>query len=342
MMGNWGVSMGLYAFGRCRCAVAATLGIVFATGIVSRAEAATATAEPPPAITEAEAASRIAAALETLASLAADAGSSSRQARRQAIEALPLEKLSAPHRQTVEASVRGTTLYRRLPVETFACDPDLLAFSLQKPEAIVDIWKVLGISRLSLDPAGPGQWRLADGYGTVGVVRLLHHERQGSGGLLLFHGRGVYAGPLSPKNLSGSCVILLRHREVEPMVDGRSRQAVQVDAFLDMEGLGLEIVTRTLQPLIVRSAAANLHEICLFMASLSEAAAANPRGVAVLAARLPRTDAADRGRLAALAAATAARQGRLTQESATDADGLQMDLAARWLPAGELDRLQQR
>ena len=156
-------------------------------------------------------------------------------------------------------------------------------------------------SDLALDPVGPRQWRLSDGYGTVGVLRLVHQERQGRGGLLVFHGRGAYTGPLSPKNLTGSCVLLVRHSPAMPGVDGRQRQTVQIDTFLDMDGVGLEIVTRTLQPLIVRSAASNLHEICLFMATLSDSARSNPEGVAQLAARLGQTDAADRQALATIA-----------------------------------------
>lgn len=276
-----------------------------------------------------------------------DWGSSSRHARRRAVEALPLGQMAPGDRQAIEASLASTTLYRRLPVELFACDSDLLCFALDKPEAIVDIWRLLGISRLSLDPAGPAQWRLADGYGTVGLLRLAHREWRPDGGMLVFHGRGAYTGPLSPKNLTGSCVLMIRYRQAEPMVDGRQRQAVQIDAFLDMDGIGLEIVTRTLQPLIVRSAAANLHEICLFMASLSDSATANPEGVASLARRLPRTAAADQQTLATIALASARRQRQpavqlADNESPDAADKLSVDLAARWLQAEELDGLKRQ
>ena len=278
-----------------------------------------------------------------------DWGSSSRHARRRAVEALPLAQMAPGDRQAIETSLASTTLYRRLPVELFACDSDLLCFALDKPEAIVDIWRLLGISRLSLDPVGPAQWRLADGYGTVGLLRLAHRERRQDGGMLVFHGRGAYTGPLSPKNLTGSCVLMIRYRQAEPMVDGRHRQAVQIDAFLDMDGIGLEIVTRTLQPLIVRSAAANLHEICLFMASLSDSAAANPEGVASLARRLPRTAEADQQALATIALASAHRQRQpqpavqlADNESQDAADRLSVDLAARWLKSEELDGLKRR
>jgi hypothetical protein len=291
-----------------------------------------------------------AATIEACAAQAGtDWGSSSRHARRRAAEALPLDQMAPGDRQAIESALASTTLYRRLPVELFACDSDLLDFALEKPEAIVDIWRLLGISRLSLDPAGPAQWRLADGYGTVGLLRLAHRERRPEGGMLVFYGRGAYTGPLSPKNLTGNCVLMVRYRQAEPMVDGRHRQAVQIDAFLDMDGIGLEIVTRTLQPLIVHSAAANLHEICLFMASLSDAAAANPEGVATLARRLPRTAAADQQTLATIALTSARRQRQpqpavqlADNEGRDAADRLTVDLAARWLQSEELDRLKRR
>ncbi|MFM8708533.1 MAG: hypothetical protein ACKOHK_10750 [Planctomycetia bacterium] len=276
-----------------------------------------------------------------------DAGSSSRESRRRALAALPLDRIAEPQRRAIEPCLRAATLYRRLPAETVACDDELLDFALTRPEAIVDIWRVLGISRLTLDPMGPRQWRLSDGYGTVGVIRLVHQERQGRGGLLVFHGRGAYTGPLSPKNLTGSCVLLVRYTPAMPAVDGRQRQTVQIDTFLDMDGVGLEIVTRTLQPLIVRSAASNLHEICVFMSTLSDSARTNPEGVAQLASRLEQTDAADRQALATIARRAAQPAGR-PQGARIDAgdvaavNRLQTELAARWLSADELDRVQQK
>lgn len=271
-----------------------------------------------------------AAAIESLTAFIADGGSSSPAARRAALEALPLERIGPPHRQQVEQCLRETTLYRHLPTKTFSCDADLLAFSLHKPEAIVDIWRVLGISRLALDPAGPQQWRMSDGYGTVGGLRLVYREHHGHAGLMVFHGRGAYTGPLAPRTLSGSCVLLVRHASAGAAAIGREQQTIEIDAFIDMDGKGLEIVTRTLQPLIVRSAAANLHEICLFMSSLSQAAETNPEGVVRLVSRLPRTEPADKESLAGIA--RAAGRSRVRTAAAVNEEQVQAELAARWLP----------
>ena len=277
-----------------------------------------------------------------------EVGSSSRESRRRALAAIPLHRIAEPQRRAVEQCLRSTTIYRRLPAETFPCDPALLDFSLGRPEAIVDIWRVLGISRLVLDPSGPGQWRLSDGYGTTGVLRLVHREEhreergeeRGRAGLLVLYGRGGYAGPLSPRNLTGSCVLLVQHRAAADAADGRPRQTVQIDAFVDMDGAGLEIVTRTLHPLIVRSAASNLHEICIFLARLSQAAGENPEGVAALAERLSRTAPEDRRTLAAIARSAAAEEPGPDDPAA--GRRLQSELAARWMPAESLDALDRR
>jgi len=286
-------------------------------------------------------AAEAAVSISHLTAILSDGGSSSRESRRRAIAAIPLKGMSAADRQTVDRCLRSTTLYRRLPAETVICDQDLLEFAVRKPEAIVDIWRTLGISRLALDKVAPGQWRLSDGFGTVGALRLLQHERRGAGCALVLHGRGAYSGPLSPTELTGTCLLLVQCSAAEPTVDGRTRQTVQIDAFVDMDGIGLEIVTRTLQPLIVRSAAANVHEICLFMASLSKSAAENPSGVVHLTTRLNRTDPADRRELAAIARA-AAVDGRHRPDDPAAGQRLQTEIASRWLPAEELDRLQSR
>jgi len=270
-----------------------------------------------------------------MASLA-DAGSSSRDARRDAIAAIPLERLSEADRQNVERGLRSATLYRRLPATTVTCSADLLDFLLAKPETIVDVWRTLGISGLSLDPAGPGQWRLADGYGTTGLVRLVHRGRSDRGGVAVYQGRGGYEGPLSPKPLTGSCVVVVRHAPTTAATDGRPRQTVQIDAFLDVDGLGLEIVTRTLQPLIVRSAAANVHEICLFVTQFAAAGQRNPSGIVRLTERLARTPPKDRSQLARLACSGSSRGG------GDAADDVGPELAARWMTAEQLEALRIR
>jgi hypothetical protein len=257
-----------------------------------------------------------------------------RESCRRAVAELPLARMSPEHRQLAEHYGRAATLHRRLPAEIIQCEPEFLEFVLTKPEALVDVWRVLGISRVALDPVAADTWRLSDGYGTTGIVRLIHHDRGPAGGLLVFHGRGGYDGPLAPKPLTGSCLLVVRHA---PAADtDQPAQRVEVEAFLDVDGLGLEIVTRTLQSLIVRSAAANVHEICLFVSQFARAAERNPAGVARLAERMSRTPPTDRRALVALASGVSGTPP-VRAAADTSPERVREELAARWLPAEEFD-----
>lgn len=255
-----------------------------------------------------------------------------RAERRQARDPIGGQRMSPAVRETIDQAVRSATIHRSLPQATVSCDATFLDFALSRPEVLVDLWRSLGISKLSLDPVAPGQWRIADGYGTTGMVQLLHRERTATGGTFVFRAQGGYSGPLSPRDLTGSCLVVVRHDAIGPDRDGRERQAVAIDAFLDVDGLGLEIVTRTLQPLIMRSAAANLREICLFISQLTAAAARNPAAMARLTERMERTPAADRRTFAALAS------GRQSDAAAArESDDIRDEIAGRWMTVEQLD-----
>jgi len=131
-------------------------------------------------------------------------------------ERIPLAGMSAAVRDTVERVARSATIHRSLPPGSVSCDAAFLDFALARPDAMVDLWRALGISRLSLDPVAPGQWRLADGYGTTGTVHLLHRERTATGGMCIFLAHGGYTGALSPRDLSGSGLVVVRYDAIGP------------------------------------------------------------------------------------------------------------------------------
>ena len=85
------------------------------------------------------------------------------------------------------------------------------------------------------------------------------------------------------------------------------------------------------------------------MTPLSDSARTTPEGVAPLAGRLQQTAAADRQTLATIARRAAQpaanamlHGGRREAADVAAADRLQTELAARWLSADELDRMQRQ
>ena len=60
----------------------------------------------------------------------AESGSSSRDTRRRAIEAIPFNRMPAAERRLAEQAIERTTLYRRLPTASIACASSAMACSI--------------------------------------------------------------------------------------------------------------------------------------------------------------------------------------------------------------------
>src|SRR5436309_1961563 len=95
-----------------------------------------------------------------------NAATSSRAAREDAIRSIPMDKLDPAMREKVKAAIAGKTLYRRLPVQTIDCDPDLYLFMVRHPDVIVSIWEVMKISNVALQRTGPDSFIASDNAGT--------------------------------------------------------------------------------------------------------------------------------------------------------------------------------
>ena len=75
---------------------------------------------------------------------------SDRAAQTEALRKIPWQRLSAPERSTVQYITKNASIYRRLPIRVIDCDPELFTFLVQHPEVVVDVWRVMGISRVML------------------------------------------------------------------------------------------------------------------------------------------------------------------------------------------------
>ena len=149
---------------------------------------------------------------------------------------------------------------------------------------------------MTLDRSGPDRYRAADGQGTTGNVVFAYR----SPGLHVIYSEGMYDGPMYPTKLRGQCVLVLTTRMTRGP-SGRMYVKTRLDAFLRIENLGAELVAKTLQPLLGRTADHNFSETSAFVGSLSRTARINPSGVSRLAQRLGRVEPAVRRKFADLA-----------------------------------------
>lgn len=244
---------------------------------------------------------------------------SSRAARDEAVRAVPWKLMSPAGRQTAQSVINNTSIYRRLPTRIIDCDPDLFTFLLQHPEVVIDTWRVMGISQVALDRAPDGIYRGTDGAGTTGTVRYLF-SNWGEGGrnIAVVYADGAYQGPPFVTPLKAQTIMLLRSGAMRE-TNGRHYITVKIDSFVRIEQLGIEIIAKTVQPWIAKTADQNLIETLTFVSNFSRTAEKNPQGMKRLASRLNALDEPTRNELVTLCFRTAERYAQRDEATRTGA-----------------------
>jgi len=221
---------------------------------------------------------------------------SSRAAREDAIRSIPFDKLDPEMKDKVASAITRTSLYRRLPVQVTDCDPDLYLFLVRHPEVVVNIWEVMKISNVAIVRTGPDTFRASDGAGTLCNIKFcyLSHDTH------VIYAEGSYDGPLFNKPIEAKCVLLLKSGYMQE-TDGRQYVTSRMDTFIQIENAGVELLAKTLQMLVHRSADYNFIETAAFLGTVSRAAELNSPGVCRLAAKLNNCEPSARERFAELA-----------------------------------------
>jgi len=236
--------------------------------------------------------------------------SSSRTARNDAIKAIPMAKLAPAERAEVSAVLKNTSIFRRMPVQVTECDPHLYLFLVQHPEVIVNIWQVMGISKVTLERTGENTFVANDGSGTTGTVKICYASQDTH----VIIAEGSYIGPLSDRPLKAKCVMLLKSGYMQE-TNRRWYVTSRLDAFIQMENVGVEILAKTFQPLINKSADYNFAETAGFVSHVSKTAEANPAGMTRLANKLDDIDDTTRDRLIELSTQVAKRAAERKTQS---------------------------
>jgi hypothetical protein len=101
--------------------------------------------------------------------------------------------------------------------------------------------------------------------------------------------------------------------------NGRRYITVRIDSFVRIEQLGIEMIARTVQPWIAKTADQNLIETLTFVSNFSRTAEKNPEGMQRLAARLNAVDEPTRNQLVTLCFRTAERYAQRDRSGRTGA-----------------------
>ena len=215
-----------------------------------------------------------------IAQEASVSGTSSRQAKQDAVSNLPYHQLNEATRNKLNQVLQKPSFYRRLPVSKIDVEPDHFQFLVRYPEVVVNIWQLMGITQMSATRTGPFSLDTNDGAGTISSLELVY----GSPDLHIFYGSGSYEGSVIKRKLTGRCVLILR-TSYDKSRQGRSRATNRLDVFLKLDNTTVSLVAKTIQPLVGPTADHNFTESLKFVQRLNETTRTNGPGVQQMAKR---------------------------------------------------------
>ncbi|MEM6362906.1 MAG: hypothetical protein AAF539_16745 [Planctomycetota bacterium] len=207
---------------------------------------------------------------------------STRQPSRQTVlRSLPLDRLTPDARQKIVSVASKPTLYRRLPPQTIACERSMFLFLTRNPDVLVGLWDLMGITKVKSKRLSTYQIEATDGIGTQCLVDLIY----GDASQHIFYVEGSYDGKMTPTPIRGKGVFVLRSSYTN--TNGKSVVSGSLDCFVQLDSLGIDLIARTLSPVIGRSADSNFEQTAHFIAQVNEASVRNPPAMLNLAGRLP-------------------------------------------------------
>ncbi len=229
-------------------------------------------------------------------------GSSSMEARQNAIRQVPMKLLNDQARQKLLPVLEDPSIFRRMPTQTIDSDPEMFTFLVRHPEILVNVWDIMGITNVTVERLTPFIFQGSDGAGTVCKAELIY----GSDELHIYYGAGSYEGTLVGRELKGRCVCVL-HSKAHRSSTGVAQVTGSMDVFLKLDNIGADLIAKTIGPFVGKTADANFVESAKFVSQLSLAAERNPVAVQQLAMKMNKVQPAVRDQFMIVAADVAKR-----------------------------------
>jgi hypothetical protein len=258
--------------GFIRCALAlsfAMLAMISSSSCLSAAEPSLLPESPTEAADGASA--KRGAAEVPLAVDILDRGSSSRNTLHDALKRLPLDELTREQREQVQEVLDHRSMFRRLPAISIDASPEVYNHFTHNPESVVGIWRVLGISKFTMEQTGPTVWYGDAGDGSTGTIDVL--SRTSNRHLLLC--KGKYKSPLLARPIEATAVMHLQTQyqkgeNLEPKV------VHGVDLFVMFPSNTIDTVARVIAPVSHMIADRNFRELSLFVRFMNVAMERQP------------------------------------------------------------------
>ena len=208
-------------------------------------------------------------------------GTSSRAARKTAVDGVPLGRMTVENRKRAEELLRSISLYRQLPTVAFEVDPDVYRYFIACPDAAVAIWRVMGISKFQMWQTAADQYEADAGDGTQGVVDVL--LRSDDHNVIVCE--GVFSSPLLAAPIRSKALLHLETAFLQDQ-EGRTWAKHRLNMFVSFPSQTVEAAAKLISPVSNLIVDRNFREISLFVQLMSTAMARQPGWVERVADRM--------------------------------------------------------
>ena len=201
--------------------------------------------------------------------------------KKQAVSEIPFSRLDAAAKRKVNSVVENTSVFKRMTPQIIDCDPRYYMFLIRHPEVIVSIWQMMDATDMRITRKGPLVFNADEGEGTVGTLEFLYGDQK----VHVLYGEGAYTGSLTKRPIRADCLLVL-HSNFTTDKSGRTFVKTQLDMFVDVKNVGVDLIARTFQHMIGNTTDLNFAETANFITKLSRTTEENGPGVQHLAMRL--------------------------------------------------------
>lgn len=232
--------------------------------------------------------------------------STDRNEGREVLARVPWDRLSPKAQTKLQSLTSSPTIYRRLPMAGGRCNPELFDFFLTHPNAVVELWRSMGFEDVAMRHEGNNVYSMSEKSGSSGKLQILYQDSE----LTLAYCSGSYRGPALGRQLTGEAFLVLQTRYTED-VDLTPLVVCRLDAFIELNNPGVDLLARTFSSTIGKIADSNFQQTLAFIDSVSQTIEQDPQEFEQVAFSLQGLDPNSRKLLAAkterIAAQAAAR-----------------------------------
>lgn len=241
--------------------------------------------------------------------------STSEQSQADARRSVPMAKIDPQFRPAVSAILAEPTIFRRMPTSVVDCRPELFTFLAQNPEVMVEMWRHLGVSQVTLTRVDERTCKISDGAGTTGTIIVVEQTcEEGAQNRIVMLADGSFEGKPFAQPISAQCVLILTSGSKEE-TNGRRYVAARLDAFIKLDRKSMALVAKAVHPFVGQTADRNFADTLLFVSNLSYTAEKRPEAIEQVAIDMQNLDQPRRQGLikAAYQCAEAGKQWELTR-----------------------------